>query len=176
MEHNSQLSLGMTRLPALACRPWCRIALRLGRAVVVVLPSNLPWVHSPNIRQRCYFIVVLRIPKVYHIPPARSFSLPKIPPGFVYNFDQRGCSREQWSLCLSVPLPVSRLSDAQWDQQLARHNATEHELQKYRKYQQLKNNCYDYVIRFLDAIRFEGSQTHMKDDIVLRFIRTWCPP
>lgn len=42
----------------------------------------------------------------------------------------------------------------------------------YRPYKQLQNNCYDYVIRFLNGIKFEGRENHQKEDIVTRFIRT----
>ena len=36
----------------------------------------------------------------------------------------------------------------------------------------MKNNCYDYVIRFLNLINFENSSRHTKEDIVDRYIAT----
>ena len=34
----------------------------------------------------------------------------------------------------------------------------------------MNNNCYDYVIRFLDLIKFENKTGHTKRDIVSRYI------
>lgn len=35
-----------------------------------------------------------------------------------------------------------------------------------KKYQQLENNCYDFVIRFLNSISYQGRNDHMKGPIV----------
>lgn len=35
-----------------------------------------------------------------------------------------------------------------------------------KKYQQLENNCYDFVIRFLNSISYKGRNDHMKGPIV----------
>ena len=37
------------------------------------------------------------------------------------------------------------------------------------RYQQLQNNCFDFVVRFLNAISY-GSTTHTKDSVVSNFI------
>eukprot|EP01087_Luapelamoeba_hula_P018902 TRINITY_DN6170_c0_g1_i1.p1 TRINITY_DN6170_c0_g1~~TRINITY_DN6170_c0_g1_i1.p1 ORF type:complete len:345 (-),score=14.96 TRINITY_DN6170_c0_g1_i1:259-1293(-) len=91
--------------------------------------------------------------------------------GVVYNFDELGCHADKWPAALSIPVPHSSLSDGEWDSQLSRHQRDEISFVAYRPYHQLKNNCYGYVIRFLNQLEFEGRSNHSPDDIVVRFIR-----
>jgi hypothetical protein len=91
--------------------------------------------------------------------------------GKVYNFDIGGCSAEEWKLSLSINL-AHPCSDSEWDAQLERHNNAEKSFLAYRPYQALRNNCYDYVIRFLNGIKFEGKEDHKKEDVVARLIQT----
>ena len=95
----------------------------------------------------------------------------------VYNFDQRSTAIDSalarmWAFSISSPIEHASLSDAEWDEALASHH--EHESARARQrgmaYHSLDNNCYSYVIRFLEWIRFEQRDTHAKDDIVTRFI------
>ena len=40
-----------------------------------------------------------------------------------------------------------------------------------RSYHATRNNCYDYVIRFLNSINFENKSQHSKEDLVERLIK-----
>jgi len=115
--------------------------------------------------------------------------------GKVYNFDERGpCIDNDWKESISIPIEAPHLTDSQWDAALARHHDAEKtyrcaaawrlghcvcyrsrinlgRFERARPYSQLANNCYDYVIRFLNGIKFEGKEDHTKEGIVARFIR-----
>jgi len=91
----------------------------------------------------------------------------------VYNFDERGpCIDNDWKESISIPIEAPHLTDSQWDAALARHHDAEKTFERARPYSQLANNCYDYVIRFLNGIKFEGKEDHTKEGIVARFIQT----
>ncbi|ELR20747.1 zinc finger, zz type domain containing protein [Acanthamoeba castellanii str. Neff] len=92
--------------------------------------------------------------------------------GRVYNFDESGCHVDSdWHESISIPVAAPHLSDEQWDAELDRHHKAELTFKAYRPYKQLQNNCYDYVIRFLNGVKFEGRKNHQKEDIVTRFIQ-----
>jgi hypothetical protein len=44
------------------------------------------------------------------------------------------------------------------------------------RYHQIDNNCYSFVIRFLNEIRYAGSKDHTKEEVVEKFIGEWLPP
>lgn len=95
--------------------------------------------------------------------------------GHVFNFDAGGCHIEPvWVECITVPLEASHLSDTHWDQRLQQHHNSEQTRKTTYPYHSLSNNCYDYAIRFLNSINFEGKSNHSKDDIVSRFIGIYC--
>jgi hypothetical protein len=94
----------------------------------------------------------------------------------VYNFDERSTSIDRanssrWDLSISTAIEHD-ISDNEWDQVLQVHHRLESDRAKQRGfgYHTLNNNCYSYVIRFLELLRFEGSDSHSKNDIVERFI------
>jgi len=74
-----------------------------------------------------------------------------------------------------VLIYIPDMPDEEWDKQLRLHNDAEKSFVSYRPYHELKNNCYDYIIRFLNGIKFEGKEDHTSKDIVERFIRTTFP-
>eukprot|EP01089_Gocevia_fonbrunei_P021883 TRINITY_DN8653_c0_g1_i1.p1 TRINITY_DN8653_c0_g1~~TRINITY_DN8653_c0_g1_i1.p1 ORF type:complete len:281 (-),score=41.18 TRINITY_DN8653_c0_g1_i1:178-1020(-) len=93
----------------------------------------------------------------------------------VFNFDERGCVADTsgWEYCLSIAVQTD-LTDSEWDNALKTHNEAEicFNTLAGRKYHQLQNNCYDYIIRFLNSIKFGQSENHSKDKIVFQFILT----
>jgi len=98
--------------------------------------------------------------------------------GNVFHFDERGFHYDDfWKECVSVPLfptpsTTTQISGETWDSELQSY----HEIQKAQHmlpshgYQALENNCYSYVIGFLNHIRLESSSNHNKYSIVSRFI------
>ncbi|KAL6053583.1 MKRN2 opposite strand [Balamuthia mandrillaris] len=116
---------------------------------------------------------------------------------FVFNFDQNGIRKEVWNTAsssaalLSVvlvgeeengeekdeELKTQEENEGQrlrrlWDEQLEKHLKEERRRVAQKPYHALKNNCYDFVIRFLNAIEFEGKKNHTKEDIVGRYLST----
>jgi len=89
--------------------------------------------------------------------------------GNVYNFDQRGPRKDskKWTRCIAQRLNHPALDDKHWDEQLMEHNKEEKRREKSAGYRDLSNNCYDYIIRFLNNIKFGDKATHTKEDIVL---------
>jgi len=91
--------------------------------------------------------------------------------GLVYNFDSRGVSLDQpWSEVINVMLKTDNYSDEQWDRYLQEHYENEKILEKKNKYNQFDNNCYDYVLRFFNTIKYDGKNNHTKADIVINII------
>jgi len=91
--------------------------------------------------------------------------------GVVYNFDETGVHSDQWNNCIAIPLQFPFMTDNEWDTALYRHHRDESARAKnIEKYKQLSNNCYDYIIRFLNSIQFDGKTNHTKDDVISRFI------
>jgi len=91
--------------------------------------------------------------------------------GSVYNFDSRGvCMDKPWDEVLHIPLIVESHSDEKWDLLLQAHYEREKQLEMKKKYHQLDNNCYDFVVRFLNEIQYEGKNNHTKEDLVVTLI------
>lgn len=86
--------------------------------------------------------------------------------GQVYHFNERGLHKELWNEVIVAPVDSS-LSDKDWDSLLVEHN--ERELNKVRSvpYEELDNNCFDYVSRFMN--RLTGS-SEQKVDIMLKHL------
>ena len=80
--------------------------------------------------------------------------------GVVYNFDERGRhADDSWLECVCVPLPVD-LPDAEFDAALVAHNAAH--ARANVKYHPLQHNCFDYLVGFLNAVRYGGTAGNSK--------------
>eukprot|EP01126_Amoeba_proteus_P035287 TRINITY_DN3553_c0_g1_i14.p1 TRINITY_DN3553_c0_g1~~TRINITY_DN3553_c0_g1_i14.p1 ORF type:complete len:223 (+),score=51.17 TRINITY_DN3553_c0_g1_i14:62-670(+) len=93
--------------------------------------------------------------------------------GNVFNFDSRGIcidAPERWSPSLSIRLSCTTISDLEWDRLLLLHVEEEREREKKRRYHQINNNCYDFVMRFLNFINYENRKNHEKEQIVVSLI------
>lgn len=89
---------------------------------------------------------------------------------FVYNFDERGISIETWSgaLCVSLSDFVSPLRLPVWNTYLESHVKSERiRVKEKTRYHSITNNCYDFVIRFLNSI---DSRQITKEDVVMNLI------
>eukprot|EP01095_Lingulamoeba_sp_RSL-Kostka_P017044 TRINITY_DN8636_c0_g1_i2.p1 TRINITY_DN8636_c0_g1~~TRINITY_DN8636_c0_g1_i2.p1 ORF type:complete len:153 (+),score=35.60 TRINITY_DN8636_c0_g1_i2:185-643(+) len=82
--------------------------------------------------------------------------------GEVYNFNWKILKDKQWGQCLNVPLGLDHLSDEEFDQMIHEHYIQEKKLSKIKPYQQLDNNCFDFVIRFLNIVGYNNKKTHTK--------------
>jgi len=63
------------------------------------------------------------------------------------------------------------LKDEEWDLQLKLHYAREKSNCEKIKYHELTNNCYDFVIRFLNFIEFNGIRSHNKQQVVNNIVK-----
>jgi hypothetical protein len=91
--------------------------------------------------------------------------------GAVYHFDEHGMHLDvKWPECLSIPIVWDKVADEVWDTKLEEHYRDEESLLDYRPYEALGNNCYSFIIRYLELIGFENKKEHTKDDIVKRFV------
>jgi len=95
--------------------------------------------------------------------------------GDVYNFDQAGRRVDtpaKWgSETISIPLHHDALSNQQWDKAIEEFLREEQEMAAFKPYEALGNNCYTFVLIFLNKIRYEGRSNHSKDEMVVRFIQ-----
>jgi len=89
--------------------------------------------------------------------------------GDCYNFDEKGRKIERWPECLAVPLLASAgaLSDTEWDDAL--NTFMQFENTDGRSYHSMNNNCYDFVLRYLNFIRFLDRQWD-KNTFVAQFL------
>jgi len=88
--------------------------------------------------------------------------------GNILNFDSRGVSCDpssDWRDVLSFPIPIDR-----FDERLSTHTHLEKERERGNKYHQIDNNCYDFAIRFLNFIHWEGSNQHTKESFVVNTV------
>jgi len=102
--------------------------------------------------------------------------------GNVFNFDERGILIDNgWSDCLCISLndPFvennhNNNNNTHWDKELNSHFFAERsQLTKPNgKYHQLQNNCYDFVLRFLNRISYEKRTNHTKEELVQSLIGT----
>lgn len=109
--------------------------------------------------------------------------------GNVFNFDERGVLIDNggWKDCLCISLNdpfengdnndeiSNKKPKTHWDKELNAHYFSEREnLQTNRdlRYHQLQNNCYDFVLRFLNKIAFENRTNHTKEELVQTLIGT----
>lgn len=92
--------------------------------------------------------------------------------GEVYNFDERGCCKEMWDLdCLAIKIEDKSTEDKDnFDQMLENFHKEEVKRSKKHKYTSLDNNCYSYVVRFLNCIKFQGRSDHTKESLIKQFI------
>jgi len=90
--------------------------------------------------------------------------------GIVFNFDEQGAHKELWKDCLCIGLNTSNWTDEQWDKELTKHLISEMERSRKSRYHQLNNNCYDFVLRFLNTIQFGGHASHTKESIVKQYV------
>ena len=51
-----------------------------------------------------------------------------------------------------------------WDKELNKHYFNETALLQTRKYHQIHNNCYDFVVRFLNKINYKGRNNRTKEE------------
>jgi hypothetical protein len=89
--------------------------------------------------------------------------------GAVYNFDERGRRRQtNWRGSLCIPLEHAAMSDAAWDAAL--RNFNQREKTSGGAYSALTNNCYAYVVGFLNTVAFQNSRQHRKTDLATKMI------
>ena len=87
--------------------------------------------------------------------------------GEVYNFDERGCNKEKWKESLAIKLEDKIIEKPQhFDKLLDNFNKSEKEREKKHKYTALDNNCYSYVVRFLNSIEYQGKSNHTKESLI----------
>lgn len=81
--------------------------------------------------------------------------------GRSFNFDERGHHREHWAEAICVPVHPGDVAD--WDAQLAAFAVNHKSLGV--PYQTLGYNCYNYLVDFLNAIRFKGQSTYTVENV-----------
>lgn len=72
---------------------------------------------------------------------------------YVYNYDHRGISCEQWRKVLSIPLSgqLDAAHLSRWDDSLVAHREAEIVRDRFSEsYHATGNNCYSFVVRFLN--------------------------
>ena len=74
--------------------------------------------------------------------------------GEVYNFDEPGHHCDSWAESINYPVHATALTDAQWDAAVRAFD--EAHRARGRRYVSLGYNCYNYVVDFLNSIRYEG--------------------
>jgi hypothetical protein len=86
--------------------------------------------------------------------------------GRVFNFDEKGRRFDlSWEETLCVKLET-KMDDNSWNSALTSHLKDEQAMANYSRYHPLDNNCYSFVVRFLNKIKFEGKENHTKASIV----------
>eukprot|EP00753_Platysulcus_tardus_P020573 PLAT8234.1.p1 GENE.PLAT8234.1~~PLAT8234.1.p1 ORF type:complete len:262 (+),score=108.97 PLAT8234.1:128-913(+) len=89
----------------------------------------------------------------------------------VYSFWFHIKEEAVWEDALCVPLPECELDDAGWDAALLAHAAAEKErIAIVTGYHALDNNCYDFVLRFLNSISYNACDSHDKMSFVERVV------
>ena len=69
-----------------------------------------------------------------------------------------------------MSLEHESIKDEEWDNLLEKHNKEEKERCKKKKYVETANNCYSFIIRFLNKVRFQSNANHNKEKIVIDFV------
>lgn len=91
--------------------------------------------------------------------------------GNVFNFDEKGRKVDKsWEECLNVKLSLDSEQELLFDQLLEEFFQEELLMSKFSKYHSLLNNCYNFVLRFLNKIRYQNRDDHSKESIVLNLI------
>jgi hypothetical protein len=91
--------------------------------------------------------------------------------GVVYNFDERGHHRdERWIECVSTPLNDIEDFDRKLNEYDASHRSRVHTYSHriYREEDEMEhpgNNCFDYVVGFLNYVRYKGRNDHTVQSI-----------
>ena len=91
--------------------------------------------------------------------------------GAVFHFDERGLHEADkgWSEALSISVEMP-YSDERWDADLASHVTIEKLRITLHRYQQLSNNCYDFVLRFLNLLSYEQRADWTKEQLARKLI------
>jgi len=88
--------------------------------------------------------------------------------GAVLNFDHRGVMVDppsMWNLVISLPIAKDN-----FDSFLISHTKNEKQRESQSRYHQIDNNCYDFVIRFLNHVSWNNKNNHTKLEFVEVFI------
>jgi hypothetical protein len=84
---------------------------------------------------------------------------------YVFHFNERGAQRSavhKWKEALCVPLHPA--DHDVWDDRLKAHLANEKK--RMQRYHGLKNNCYSFVIRFLNRITYQNRSNHTRNSVL----------
>jgi hypothetical protein len=91
----------------------------------------------------------------------------------VYHFDEHGLhldGPESWNdICVCIELPLNENHIAVFDFVLDEY--FEAFRGRKRKYHAFDENCYDFVVGFLNTLNFQGRADHSKEEIVENFIK-----
>jgi len=92
--------------------------------------------------------------------------------GGVFHFDEGGLHYDEfWPQCISVPLfPTATPVPENWDNELRSFHEIRNTQRSSQGFHTLENNCYNYVIGFLNHISYEQRTNHTKIDIVRHHI------
>jgi hypothetical protein len=90
----------------------------------------------------------------------------------VYHFDERGIhldTSDQWNgICICVPIrPLSQDQFEVFDFVLEEY----FQAFQARRYHPLQQNCYDFVVGFLNQLRLLEKSDHTKEEIVEKYIK-----
>lgn len=93
--------------------------------------------------------------------------------GMVHSFDRAGVTVEKWRSCMVMPLTA--LDEEQrrhWDDHVWSHSKREALRQCDSAYRAKRNNCFDFVLRFLNHMRYAGRYDHTKASLTQQLL---CP-